>query len=157
MRKQTKKKQADHWRVPRLWTRFQKCLLHPWGPNGQMTQMLHIYGPKQFQRTRFGVNRSSGRGVSKSARYQEPFSRPWTCPLCPHVQMTLTLHIYRLRWFQWTWFHINRPSSCWVPTSARFQEPLSRKWACPLCPHGQMTMTLHIYGLRRFQWAWCFF
>ena len=70
--------------------------------------------------------------------------------------MTMTLHIYRLRWFQWTWFQVNRPSGCWVTASTIFLEPLSGKWACPLCPHGQMTMTLHICRLRRFQWTWFF-
>ena len=43
---------------PALWTRFQECLLHPWGPDGQMTMMLHIYRPRRFQRTWFGVNRA---------------------------------------------------------------------------------------------------
>ena len=60
---------------------------------------------------------------------------PWAHPLCPHGQMTMTLHIYRPRRFQWSWFVVNRPMSYRVSAS-RFQEPLSRPWACPLYPHG---------------------
>ena len=68
-----------------------------------MTKMLHVNRPSRFQRIGFGVNRLSGCGVPASARIQEPLSRKWTCPLCPHGQMTMTLHIYGLRRFQWTW------------------------------------------------------
>ena len=89
-----------------------------------MTKMLHIYRPRWFQRTWFGVNRPSSCRVPASARFQEPLSHPWIHPLSPHGQMTITLHIDRLRWFQWTWFQVNRPSGCWVLASARFQKPL---------------------------------
>ena len=50
--------------------------------------------------------------------------------------MTRTLHMYRARQFQRTRFGVNRPIPCRVPASARFQEPLSHQWACPLYPHG---------------------
>ena len=44
--------------------RFQEPLSGPWAcslsPHGQMTMMLHIYGPRQSQWTWFGVNRSPG-------------------------------------------------------------------------------------------------
>ena len=119
-----------------------------------MTMTFHIYKPRQFQWTRFGVNQSSGCGVQASARFQEPLSHPWACPLCPHRQMTMMLHMCRPRWFQKTRFGVNQPSGCGVPASTRFQEPLSCPWACPSCPHGQMTMALHIYRLRWFLWTW---
>ena len=35
--------------------------------------------------------------------------------------MTMTLHIYMPRWFQWTWFGLNPPSRCWVIVSAKFR------------------------------------
>ena len=35
-------------------------------------------------------------------------------------QMTMMLHIYRPRWFQWTWFGVNRLSGCWVTVSTMF-------------------------------------
>ena len=134
-----------------LWTRFQECLLCPWGPDWQMTRMLHIYRPRRFQRTWFGVNRPSGCWVPASAKFQETLSCPWACP---YGQMTKMLHIYRPRQFQWTLariFGVNRPSGCWVPASAKFQETLSCPWACP---YGQMTKMLHIYRPRQFQWTW---
>ena len=97
---------------------------------------------------------ASGCWVPVSARFQEPSSWSWAHPLCPHGQMTMTLHIYRPRQFQWTWFGVNQPSVCWVLVSARFQEPLLLcPWACPLCPHGQITMTLHIYRPRQLRWV----
>ena len=110
-----------------------------------MTIKLHTCRPRQFQWIWSWVNRPSGCEVPASAR---------SCPLCPHGQMTLTLHAYRPRQFQWTRFGVNRPSGCWVLAWSRFQRPLLCPWACPLCPDGQMTMILHIYRPRRFQWTW---
>ena len=63
----------------------------------------------------------------------------------------MPMHIYRPRRLQWIWFGVNRPSACRVPGFARFQEPFSRPWACALCLHRQMTMTLYIYRPRQFQ------
>ena len=105
---------------PALWRSFQERLLFPWGSDGQMIMMLHVYRPRHFQRTWFGVNQPSGCWVPVSARFQEPSSCPWTCPLCPHGQMTMTLHTYRPRKFQWTWFGVNGPSDCWVMASTNF-------------------------------------
>ena len=51
--------------------------------------------------------------------------------ILPHVQITMRLHFYRPRLFQWTSFGVNWPSDCWVLASARSQEPLSHPWACP--------------------------
>ena len=119
-----------------------------------MTKMLHVYRLRRFQRTWSGVNRLTGCGIPVSARCQEPLSHLWACPLCPHKMMTMMLHIYRPRWFQWTWLGLNRHNDYWVSASARFQEPLSCPWAPTLCPHWQMTMMLHIYRSRRFQWPW---
>ena len=109
--------------------------------------------------------------------------------------MTMALHIYRPRRFQWTWFGVKWPSGCWVLVSkytyyacgpaqmgkwpwrcistgkmvpmnqsesggcwdlasARFQEPLLYPWACPYGPDGQMTTTLHIYMPEWFQGTW---
>ena len=118
-----------------------------------MTKMLHIYRPSQFQRTWFGVNQPSSCRVPASARFQEPLSCPWACPICPQGQITMMMHIYRPRRFQWTWFWVNGPCECWVPASTRFQEPLSCPWACPLCAHGQMAMTLHMDRPRWSQWT----
>ena len=103
-----------------------------------MTIKLHIYRPRRFRRTWFGVNRPSGCWVLASTIFQLPLSCPWTCPLCPHGQMTKTLLMYRPRWFQRTWFGVNHPSGCWVPASTRFQGPLACPWAWWSCPHGQM-------------------
>ena len=66
----------------------------------------------------------SGSWVPVSARYQEPLSRPWACPLCPHGQTTMTLHIYRPSRFQRTWFGVN---SCWGPAAR------SRQLYCRAC------------------------
>ena len=90
----------------------------------QMTMTLHIYRPRRFQRAWFGVNRPGSCWVPTSARFQGPLLCRWPWPLCPHGQMTKTLHIYRPRQLQRTWFGVNHPSGCWVPASARFQEPL---------------------------------
>ena len=87
-------------------------------------------------------------------KFQGPLSCPWACPLCSHRPMAIMLHIYRTRQFQCTWYGVNQPSGCWVQASARFQGLLSCPWACPLCLHGQMTMTCHIYKPRQFQWTW---
>ena len=71
---------------------------------------------------------STGQGggcwVLASARLQGPLSCPWACPLCPHGQITIMLHIYRPRRFQRTWFGVNLPSGCWVLASAWFQKSL---------------------------------
>ena len=48
--------------------------------------------------------------------------------------MTKMLHVCKPRRFQRTWIGVNRPSGCWVPASARFQEPLSHPWARPIMP-----------------------
>ena len=134
------------------------ALIMPMGtpnmPPRQITMMMHIYRPRQFQLTWFWVNGPCECWVRASKRFQKPLSCPWACPLCTHGQMTKTLHMYRPRRFQWSRFWVNRPCSCGVPASARFQKPLSCPWACPLCPHGQITMTLHIYRLRGFQTTW---
>ena len=126
-----------------------------------MIMILHIYRPRQFQWTWFGANRPISCWVMASTRFQEPSSRPWARPLSPHGQMTMPLQTYGPRQFQWTWSGVNQPSGCWVPASAKFREPLSCPWARPLCPHGQMTMTLHIYkpnwtwfGVNRFSGCW---
>ena len=68
--------------------------------------------------------------------------------------MAMTLHIYRPRPFQWTWFGVKQPHGCCVLVSTRFQGPLLCPWACPLCPHWQMIMALHINRPRQFQWTW---
>ena len=172
-------------RVP-VSTRFQECLSCPWAcplcPHGQMTMMWHIYRPRKFQCPWFGVNRPSGYSVlasarpwcytstgqdgSKeldlewigpvvtwvpaSARFQEPLSRPWACPLCAHGQITMMLHLYRLRQFQFDleWIgpvvaEFQHPQNSRSPYH-RFQEPLFRPWPYPCDPNGQMTMMLHI-------------
>ena len=108
----------------------------------------HAHGHAHYDNE---VNRPSGCGVPASAQFQEPLSSPWARPLCPHGQ---NVHMYRTKRFQWTWFGVNQPNGCRIPTSARFLEPLSRAWARPLCLHGEITMMLHIYGLRRFQRTW---
>ena len=123
----------------------------PSRPHGQTNMPLHTYRPRQFQWTWFGVNRHISWWVLASARFQEPLSCPWACPLCLLGQMIMLLHIHRPQQSQWTWFRVDRPSGCRLPSSARFQEPLSCPWACSLCPHGQMTMTLHI--TRIISWA----
>ena len=56
--------------------------------------------------------------------HQKPILHPRAHPYGTHGQMTMTLHIYRPRQFQWTWFGVNRPSGCWVPVSPRFPKPL---------------------------------
>ena len=48
---------------------------------------------------------------------------------------------------------MNSPSGCWVSVITRLQEHLLRPWARPCDPDGEMTMTLHIYRPKRFQWA----
>ena len=78
----------------------------------------------------------------------------WACPCDPDGQMTMTLHVYRPRRFQWNWFTINPLNGCWIPASASFQESLLHLWACPCGPDGQMTMMLHICRPRWFQWTW---
>ena len=87
------------------------------------------------------MRRAKDCGISASAEFQEPSSRPWARQLCPHRQMTIPLPMYRPRRFRWTWFGLNRPRGCGVPASSKFQEPLSRPWARPLCRHGQITAT----------------
>ena len=118
--------------------------------------ILHIYRPRWFQWAWFVVNQPIGCWVMASTRFQEPLSCPWTCPLRPHGQITMTLYTYRPRQFQWTWFRVNRPSGSRVLASTRFQEPLSCPWAwaCPLCPHRQMIIALQTYRPRGFQWTW---
>ena len=69
-------------------------------------------------------------------------------------QMTMTLHIYRPGWFQWTWFGVNPPSGCRVPASTMFQEQLSCLWACPCGSDEQKTVMLHTYRPRWFHWSW---
>ena len=64
--------------------------------------------------------------VSKSAYYARGHVR-----VAP-MQRAVILHIYRPRRFQWTWFGVNPPGGCWIPASARIQEPLLRSWAHPL-------------------------
>ena len=119
-----------------------------------MTMILHTYRQRQFQWTWFRVNQPSGCWGLASTKFQEPSSCPWACPLYPHGQITMILHTYRQRQFQWTWFRVNQPSGCWGLASTKFQEPSSCPWACPLYPHGQMTMILHTYRQRQFQWTW---
>ena len=101
-----------------------------------MIKMLHVCRPRRFQRTWFGVNRLSGCGVKVSARFQEPSLRPWVCPLCPHGQITITLHIYRPRRFQRTWFGVNRLSGYKVTASAIFQSPLLQIPGALITPMG---------------------
>ena len=66
--------------------------------------------------------------------------------------MTMALHIYRPRQFQWTRFGVSQPCSCGVSVLARFQEPLTRPWACPLCPHGQIVRLFQRTWIRS-EWA----
>ena len=47
-------------------------IMPPWAND----MMLHIYRPRRFQWTWFGVNQPSGCGVPASARFQEPLSHP---------------------------------------------------------------------------------
>ena len=68
--------------------------------------------------------------------------------------MTMMLYIYRPRWFQWSSLGVNGPRGCWVTASTRFQECFLRLWARSCGPNGQITMTLHIYRPRQFQWTW---
>ena len=93
-----------------VFVRFQEPFSRPWAHplcyHGQMTKKLHIYRPRWFQWTRFGVNRPGGCGVPVSASMQKPLLRPWACPLYPHKQ---TLHIYRPRRLKKTWYGVNRP------------------------------------------------
>ena len=66
-------------------------------------------------------------------KFQEHLLFPWS----PNGQMIMMLQAYRPRWFQRTWFGVNQPIGCWVPSSsARFQEPLLCPWTRPLCLHG---------------------
>ena len=73
---------------------------------------LHIYMPRRFQWTWFGMHRPIGCWVMASARFQEPLSWPWACPFHPQGQITMTLHTYRPRRFKWAWYGVNRPSDC---------------------------------------------
>ena len=61
----------------------------------------------------------SGSWLPASTRFQKPLCL-WACPLYPHGQMIITLHIYRPKQFQWIWFGVNRPSGCWVMATANF-------------------------------------
>ena len=114
--------------------------------NHQKPMTLCIYRPRHFQLTWFGVNRPSGCGVTASAisvMNGRMDLCPWTCPCGPDGQMTITLHIYRPRRFQWTWFGVNGPKGCWVPASAKFQEPLLCPWLNDLEDIGQGQRSLH--------------
>ena len=124
-------------------------IIAPWANDHDVAHLQ----PRQSQRTWFGVSRPPGCWVPASTWFQQPLSCQWACPLWP---ITMMLYIYRPRKFQWIWFGVHRPSGCRFVAAARFQEPLSHAWpwACPLCPHGKMTMSLHIYRPRQFQWAW---
>ena len=128
--------------------RFQEHFIHLWvdpcSPDGQMARTLHIYRPRQFQWTWFGMNRPSGSWVTVFTRFQECFIHPWAHPCGLNAKMTKALHIYRPKRLQWTWFGVNPPSSCWVPASIRFQEPLLHQWTHTYGPDGRMTMVLHI-------------
>ena len=86
--------------------------------------------------------------------HQKPILHPRAHPYGTHGQMTMTLHIYRPRQFQWTWFGVNRPSGCWVPVSPRFPKPLLHPQAHPYGSQGQMTMMMQIYRQRQFKLTW---
>ena len=89
----------------------------------------------------FTINKQfTGGSPALCTRFQEYFLFPWS----PDGQMIMMLHAYRQRRFQRTWFGVNQPSGCWVPASARFQEPLSCLWVHQWCHHGLMPMILRI-------------
>ena len=119
-----------------------------------MTMTVHIYKLRQLKWTWFGVNLPSGCWDPVSARFQECLLRPWARPCSPNGQMTMTVHIYKLRRFKWTWFGVTLPNGCWDPVSARFQECLLRPWTRPCGPNGQMTIIVPIYKPRRFKLTW---
>ena len=138
-----------------------------------MTMMLYICRQRQFQWTWFGVHRPSGCGFVVAARFQEPLSHPWACPLCPHGQMTMMtmmLHIYRAKQFQWTWFGVNRPSGCgfaWWPwcctsTGQSSSNELDLEWIGPVVadlPHTQNSRSpYHTHGEAYYapmgKWLW---
>ena len=133
------------------------CWTHPCGPDGQLTMTLHVYKPIRFQWAWFGVNPPSGQWLLSSG----------ICKIIPGAFIT---PMGTLMWAQWANDHdvahlqvkmvpmnfiwMNPPSGGWVPVSARFQECLLYPWTHPCGPDGQMTMTLHIYSPRQFQWSW---
>ena len=89
-------------------------------PHGQMTITLHIYRPRQFKCTWFGVNRPSGCQVPASARFPESLLHPQAHPYGSQGQMTMTMQIYRQRQFKWTWFRVDWSSSCGVTASIKW-------------------------------------
>ena len=88
-----------------------------------MIMTFHIYWPRRFHRTWFGVNRPSGCWVPVSARFQGPLPCTWAGPLWPHGQMTMTPYICRTRRFQRAWLGVNRPCGCRFPASKRVRVP----------------------------------
>ena len=91
--------------------------------------------------------------VQASVRFLDPYHTHGHAHYAPPLQqMTMALHIYRPRQFQWTRFGVSQPCSCGVSVLARFQEPLTRPWACPLCPHGQIVRLFQRTWIRS-EWA----
>ena len=119
-----------------------------------MTKTLHICRPREFQWTRFGMNRPSSCCVLASARFQVCSLHLWARPCGPIGQMTMILHMHRPGCCQWTWLGVNRPSYCWVMASIRFQEHSWCLWEHACGPDWQMAMMLHIYRPRWLQWTW---
>ena len=105
-------------------TNHQKPILHPrahpYGMHGQMTMTLHIYRPRQFKCTWFGVNRPSGCRVPASARFPESLLHPQAHPYGSQGQMTMMMQIYRQRQFKLTWFRVDWSSSCGVTASIKW-------------------------------------
>ena len=77
------------------------------------------------------TNQDCSNVVPASAKFQKCWSHLCAYPCGPEGQIIITLHIYKPRWFQFTWFKVNQPSGCWVLASARFHEILLCPWANP--------------------------
>ena len=89
-----------------------------------------VYNASVFLCSKFERDRWSQRGESRQ-KLLEASGRVGAilttlasrgCPqwLCPNEHTTTTLHMHRPRWFQLTWFGVNRPSGCWVMASTSF-------------------------------------
>ena len=83
---------------------------------------------------------------------KSPYLAQKAYTLCPHGLMNMMLHIFRARYFQWTWFGVNQPSGCPVPVSAKFKEFSSCPRAQAWYTHGQMTMTYISRQELAFEW-----
>ena len=122
---------------------FHQCIMYEedpkyWYQMKQMKDPKYWYQMKQMtmtlctgQITLFGVNPPDGCWVSSSATLQEHLLCPWACPWGLDGQMTVTLHIYRPKWSQWTWFGVNKIWwLCLVPTpTTRFASDVGCRMA----------------------------